>query len=345
MTLPGQIAGIATTCDAADTGVTTLTMALLLLNCLALLATFQGPPPGGVLEGAVEPTLPGAMMSEVLRAKLVEPMRTRNWGQAEEILAAEIERHPGSRDLLVLLGRIFFIDGKTLNAAVALLKSEKLGPLDADSRFVLALAFSGIERADLARPYLRKLHEERPANPNYLYWLGRLDFEAQHFDDAAAEYTEIVRTTPEFARAWDGLGLSFEALGKFEEAGKYYSQAVERNRRQSKRSPWPPYNYGSMLVGLGHYDEAEPFLKEAIANDPGFARAHLKYGVLHERRGDFEKALSELQRAAALDSNDAGPFPALIRIYHILGRNSDEDRALAEFQQRKSRAAAMKLRK
>lgn len=320
-------------------------MAMALLNCLVLLAALQGPPPGGVFAGAVEPTLPDATLSEALRARLAEPMRTRNWGQAEEILAAEIERQPGSRDQLVLLGRIFFIDGKSLNAAVALLKSEKLGALDADTKFVLALAFSAIERADLARPYLEQLHQEKPANPNYLYWLGRLDFEAQRFADAAAKYKEIIKNAPDFVRAWDGLGLSSEALGKFEDAEQYYRQAVEQNRRQSKRSPWPPFNYGSMLVGLGQLEEAEPFLKEAVTNDPGFARAHFKYGVLHEQRGDFEKALSELQRAAALDSNEAQSFPALIRIYHRMGRNADEAKAMAEFQQRKSRDATMKLRK
>ena len=320
-------------------------MALVMLTCLMLFATLQGPPPGGGFAEAVEPTLPGATLSEAMRARLAEPMRTRNWGQAEEILAAEIERQPGSRDLLMLIGRIFFIDGKSLNAAVALLKSEKLGPLDADTRFVLALAFSAIERADLARPYLQRLHEDQPTNPNYLYWLGRLDFEAQRFADAAAKYTEIIQTTPEFVRAWDGLGLSCEALGKFEEAEKYYRQGVNRNRRQSKRSPWPPFNYGSMLVGLGQLDQAEPLLKEAVANDPGFARAHFKYGFLLEQRGDLDKALSELQRAAALDSNEAQAFPALIRIYHRIGRNADEAKAVAEFQQRKSRAATMKLQK
>lgn len=320
-------------------------MVLVLPNYLMLFAMLQGPPPGGVYADAVEPTLPGATLSEAMRARLAEPMRTRNWAQAEEILAAEIERQPGSRDLLVLLGRIFFLDGKSLNAAVALLKSEKLGPLDADARFVLALAFAAIERADLARPYLQKLHDDKPGNPNYLYWLGRLDFEGQHFAEAAAKYREIIQATPEFVRAWDGLGLTCEALGKFEEAEKYYRQAVEQNRRQSKLSPWPPYNYGSMLIGLGQLDEAEPLLKEAVTSDPSFARAHFKYGVLHELRGDFEKALYELQRAVALDSDATQSFPALIRIYHRMGREADEAQAVAEFQRRKNRAEAKKLQK
>ncbi len=257
----------------------------MIINCLMLIAMLQGPPPGGVFTDSASPPLPEATLSEALRARLAEPMRMHEWGRAEEILAAEIERQPGSRDLLVLLGRIFFLDGKTLNAAVALLKSEKLGPLDADSRFVLALAFSGIERADLARPYLQQLHTERPTNPNYLYWLGRLDFEAQHFTEAAEKYSEIARTTPEFARAWDGLGLCYEALGKFDEAEQCYRQAVGRNRKQSQRSPWPSYDYGSMLVGLGRLNAAEPLLKEAIADDPRFARAHFKYGILHEPEG------------------------------------------------------------
>jgi tetratricopeptide (TPR) repeat protein len=314
-------------------------MAMALLNFLVLLAALQGLPPGGVFDGAVELQLPSAPLSEILRARLAEPMRTRNWEQVEGILAGEIVRQPGSRDLLVLLGRIFFLEGKTLNSAVALLKAEKLGPLDADTRFVLAMAFSTIDRADLARPYLQKLHAERPSNPNYLYWLGRLDFEAQRFAAAAAKYRAVVETNPEFVRAWDGLGLSCEGLGKFPEAEQYYRQAVEKNRRQSKRSPWPAFNYGSMLLGLGRLDEAEPFLKEATADDPGFARAHFKYGVLHEEQGDFEKALSELERAATMDSNDAQPFPALIRIYHKLGRKADEARATTEFRQRKSQAA------
>ena len=313
---------------------------MALLNCLFLLAALQGPPAGAVFERDADLPLPGAHISEVVRARLAEPLRTHNWERAERILAAEIERQPGSRDLLVLAGHIFFLDGKTLNSAVALLKAEKLGPLDAATRYVLAMAFSGIERADLARPYLQKLHEEEPANPNYSYWLGRLDFEAQHFEDALARYREITETTPAFVRAWDGLGLSYQALSNFDEAERCYRQAVEQNRRHSKRSPWPPLDFGSMLLGLGRPGEAEPFLKEAVDSDPGLARAHFKYGVLHEEQGDFENAVSELERAATLDSSDQQPFPALIRIYHKMGRQADEARAMTEFQKRKSRAAA-----
>ena len=322
----------------ADTGM----IAMGLLNCLLLLVALQGPPPGGVFEEAMPAPLPGTPLSDVLQARLAEPMRAHNWQRVEEILAGEIARQPGARDLLVQLGRIFLLDNKPLNSAVALLKAEKLGPLDANTRFILAMAFAAIERADLARPYLEKLHKESPSNPNYLYWLGRLDFESQHFAEAAAKYKAITESDPEFVKAWDGLGLSSEGLGKFLEAEGYYRRAVEQNRRQSKPSAWPPFNFGSMLLGLGRLEEAEPLLREAIMDDPQFARAHFKYGVLHGEQGDLEKALSELERAAALDSGDAQPFPALIRIYHKLGRTADEARAATEFQRRKAQAAKRK---
>ena len=313
--------------------------AMALLNYLLMLAALQGPPPGSVFEEATPAPLPGTRSSDVLQARLAEPMRTHNWQRVEEILAGEIARQPGARELLVQLGRIFFLDNKPLNSAVALLKAEKLSPLDANNRFILAMAFAAIERADLARPYLERLHKESPSNPDYLYWLGRLDFESQHFAEAAAKYKAITESNPEFVKAWDGLGLSCEGLGKFPEAEDYYRRAVEQNRRQSKPSAWPPFNFGSMLLSLGRLEEAEPLLREATIDDPQFARAHFKYGVLHEEQGDLEKALSELKHAAALDNGDVQPFPALIRIYHKLGRAAEETRAAAEFQQRKGRAA------
>ncbi len=63
------------------------------------------------------------------------------------------------------------------------------------------------------------------------------------------------------------------------------------------------------------------------------------------QRGELEQALAELQSAAALDSNEARPFSALIRIYHRLGRSADEAKAVEEFQRRKSRADLLKLQK
>ena len=128
-----------------------------------------GPPP----QAPRSRTAPKSDIDRALEAK--------DWERAERLLAAEIERRPEARELLLTIASVFMRDRKPLNAAIALKKAEKLAPLDNYSRLQLALAYIAMGRADWARPELETLARNEPGNMIHAYWLARLDYDAGQY--------------------------------------------------------------------------------------------------------------------------------------------------------------------
>jgi tetratricopeptide (TPR) repeat protein len=266
-----------------------------------------------------------------VRADIDAAVRARNWELAERLLAQEIERQPRSTELLTLVARIFFLDGKPLNAAVALKKADAIEPLDPDLRLTLALAYIRIGRHDWARPELERLARAEPNRAEYRYWMGRLDYDTGKYADAIARFKEALARDPRLMRAHDNLGLCHEALDEVDEAIAHYRQALRLNREAPSKSPWPPTNLGILLRQRGELEEAASLFREALAYDRGFARASYQLGVLLDQQGRTDEAFGELTRALAADPSYAEPHYVLARIYRRQGKTALADASLEKF--------------
>src|SRR5918995_260091 len=122
----------------------------------------RGPDPPATATALVIPSsLQGTEIEHALKA--------RQWHRAEQLLAVRIEQVPDSPELLMLLGRVFLIERKPLNAAIAIKKAEALGPIDNATRFTLALAYISLKRADWARPELERLANADRSSVTYEY--------------------------------------------------------------------------------------------------------------------------------------------------------------------------------
>jgi tetratricopeptide (TPR) repeat protein len=275
---------------------------------------------------------PGALASSN-RPDIDAAIRAKDWEGAERLLAEEIERQPGaqSRDLLILIARVFFLDAKPLNTAVALKKADSIASLDRDERFTLVLAYVRLGRADWARPELEKLVQSDPNSAEYRYWLGRLDYEAGQYAAAIARFNEALARDANFMRAHDNLGLCYEALNDGDQAIAHYREAIRLNRQAQTKSPWPPTNLGILLAQRGALEEATALLREALGYDSNFPNAHYQLGKLLEQQGQNEQAMAALKRAAALDPAYPEPHYVLARIYRRLGQTAQADEALATF--------------
>ncbi len=260
-----------------------------------------------------------------------EAIRNRNWDAAERLLASQIERNPHSRELLVLVARIFVIDGKPLNAAVALKKADAIAPLDREQRFTLALAYIRLGRGDWAQPELERLSREDPQNAEYPYWIGRLAYDAGKYASAISRFNEALARNPRFMRAHDNLGLCYEALDDPDAAIAHYREAISLNRQARSKSPWPPTNLGILLRQRGETAEAASLFQEALQYDSTFAKGHYELGILLEEQGKTADAVSELERAASLDRAYPEPHYLLARLYRREGQSTRADEALATF--------------
>jgi tetratricopeptide (TPR) repeat protein len=276
------------------------------------------------------------------RSQLEQAIRARQLNEAEKLLAAAYERNPDSAELLKELARVSFQNQNYWNAAIAYKKAEKIEPLDEQSRFSLAMAYIVLDRRDWAGPELQTLAAANPANPLYVYWQGRIDYDSQRFADAIAKFGRVIALDPSFVRAHDNLGLSLEALGRQDEAREAFEKAIALNGKQTFPSPWPSLNLGTMLYRLGRVDEAEPHLREAVRNGPDLAQAQYQMGALLESRGESERAIELLTRSAELDPADPKPHYALGRIYRRQGDAQKAQAALARFSELEKKRAAEK---
>ena len=308
--------------------------------CLAVLVTntaqFRGQeirdvPATGVSPGALEE----APLDPARRSSLQAAIKSRDYARAETLLLEEINRNPKSPQLLTLAGGIFFLEGKYLNSAIAMKKAEALASLDDRSRFTLAMAYVTLKHRDWARPELEKLAASDPRNALYPYWLSRLDYDAQQFSAAIAHARQAIALDAGFMKAYDNLGLCYEALGRYDDAIQAYQDAVRLDRASRSPSPWPALNLGALLVKLSRLEDAEKYLKESLRDDPRFPQAHYQLGALLARQHQDAEALQELKQAAALNPSYAEPYYLLGKIYQRQGNKNGAEAAWSTFQRLK----------
>jgi tetratricopeptide (TPR) repeat protein len=304
----------------------------------------DAPPPPGPPDSAlvdtdvvVDGTLSPTGIDPALRASIDAALQARDYARAETLLLEAVEAQPRSAEALRLLGGVFFLRGRPLNAAVAYKKAEALAPLDERSRFTLVMSYVALDRREWARPELETLLETSPRNPLYHYWTARLDYDDGQFEPAVQRLLRVVALDPGFMRAWDNLGLNYDALGRFDDAVRSYEEALRLNRASETPSPWPALNLGLLLVKLDRLDEAETRFRESVAADPAFPQAHYQLGLLLDKTGRPEEAIPELDEAARLDGDYAEPHFALARLYRRAGNRDQARRALERFQEIKKR--------
>lgn len=279
-----------------------------------------------------------ARASAARRKDIATAIHARDWRAAERLLAGEIDEQGDSasgneraRALLVLLARVFVVDGKPLNAAVALKKAEAIAALDDPLRFTLVLAYIRLGRGDWARPELERLVHSDPQQAEYRYWLGRLDFDDGKYAAAIDRFKEALARDPRSMRVHDNLGLCYEALDDVPNAIEHFRQALRLNRAASPKSPWPPTNLAILLRQRGEVKEAESLLREALGYDAAFAKGHYELGVLLDQQQRVDEAARELTSAAAADPAYPEPHYVLARIYRRQGNAARADEALATF--------------
>jgi tetratricopeptide (TPR) repeat protein len=274
-------------------------------------------------------------LSPERRAELQSALMEKTYKDAETILVDEINKDPQSfraASLLEFAGGIFFLDGQYSNSVIAWKKAEAIAPLDEHSKFTLAMADIKLKRRDWARIELAKLSTSYPSNPLYVYWLARLDYDAQQYKEAITKLEKVTELDPKMTRAYDLLGLCYDYLGLLDEATKYFTRAVQLNRAQAIPSPWPSMDLAISQIELNLLADAEKNLREALSYDSRMSRAQYQLGRVLEKEGRLPEAIEALKISAALDLNYPEPHYLLGQIYHRLGKLKLAESEAQQFQ-------------
>lgn len=259
-------------------------------------------------------------------SRLKTAIAAHDYLAAEKLLINEIEPDPHSpraAPLLAYLGSVYFLNHDYLNAAIAWKKSDAIRPLGSELQFSLAMAYIEIAHPDWARPVIESLAGHDTKNAQYPYWLGRLDYDAQHYPEATHHLQQAITLDPTMARAYDNLGLCYFYQNQTELAVKNFNRAIELNRNSQHPSAWPYLNLAVAQQFIGHPQEAETNLRQALRLDPQLAPAHYHLGNVLQQRGQLDAAVQEQLAAVRLDDKYAEPHVALAHLYNQQGRKAD----------------------
>lgn len=151
-----------------------------------------------------------------------------------------------------------------------------------------------------------------------------------------------VQFDPDYAPAHTMLGTLYSRIDNLPEAEKQYRRAVQLKPKEGDTNN----NYAVLLCKMGKADKARSYFKKALA-DPFYktpAVAWTNAGICRTRAGQYPLAVSDLQKALAIDPTYA---TALYQMARALYGQGEAFRASAFIQRYMARghphAQALKL--
>lgn len=286
-----------------------------------------------------------APLTDAERVDLDKAVAKHNYPAEKAVIDQALAEHPDSFELLVMAGRLEYLEKHPKEAADALVAADKIKPLGETDRMTLAMALGFSKRTPQARAELLRLMKASPRNAEYQFLVGRLDANANHLDDAAAEFSKAIELDPTMVRAYEDLGRAQEGLGLVDEARKTYEDGAVRNRTNNNHWEWAPLDLGVLLLKTDKLGEAEKLFREALQYNPRFGWAHYYMGQLFQKKGKEADAMFEYKAAVVDQPRLRQAWLALGRQFTRQGNKAEADRALEIFKRLETEDNARQGRK
>lgn len=224
---------------------------------------------------------------------------------AESATRLYLDVHPSSADGHYLLGYILFREGNPKPSLAEYTEGARYRPPGALDLLVIGSNYFLMEDYPTADRWLTKAVDVAPGDAQARYYLGRTKYNEKRFADAVPLFAECLKLDPRNTKAADYLGLSYEALGKNEEALAAYRNAVELDAGGATKIPGPYLDLGTLLVQDGRPVDAIPYLQQAAAIASGDWQVHRELGKAYLQLNRLAEAQVELRKAAALSPDNA----------------------------------------
>ncbi len=268
--------------------------------------------------------------------KLIEAGRLTQAREALAKLHAAQEQTPTTR---YLEAKLLFRERRFVDSLRQLepLISKSSGLVQVEANKLAGLNYAQLNRLDLAEPFLKAATELAPGDALAHFHLGMLFYTTSRFAAAENEFRQTVTLQPAFAKAYDGLGLALEELGRDEDALRAWRKAVELLESQKLRDGSPSLNLGKFLLTKNRWAESLPLLQKAAQLSPNSAEAWFLWGKALFKSDQAASAVKALTQAVQLASDYAEAHYLLSRIYLYQGRAEEAQKELRIFQELQSR--------
>ncbi|MFH1421426.1 MAG: tetratricopeptide repeat protein [Planctomycetota bacterium] len=149
-------------------------------------------------------------------------------------------------------------------------------------------------------------------------------FEEGDFKAEKKLLDEILKLNPNFAEAYNDLGIIKRLAGDTDGAIAYYEKAIQLNPKFAEAY----YNRGLAFFENGEIDKAVADFSKAIECNPEFILPYKCRGAIYERKKEFVKAIADFTKIIELDPNNAEAYSDRGL---VLCKNGNIDEAIENF--------------
>lgn len=251
---------------------------------------------------------------------------------AEQMIVGKLLADPRNPDLITLLAEVRFDERRYKETLQLIDEADAISRPTAKGTTLRGLVAVAQSQLDLAEPQFREAIRLDPTYAFAHYYLSRLLYTRNHFNEAIQEAEAAIAAAPNLVRAYENLGLCYEGKQQIDEAKRWYITAIQREASGGKKTEWPSLDLASMLIRNDRVEEAKPYLFDALKLNPGNPKSHFQLAIVLEKTGDLAGALQELEKTSKLDPTMAEPHYRAAWIYKKLGNKDLADKELAIFQ-------------
>ena len=296
-------------------------MILLAIGMGSLAAWAQTPSPASGSPGSAPQLDPALVHAKLLFAKGSVP-------EAGRLTRSYLDSHPDSADGHFLLGLILFKEVKPKYSLAEYSAGAKYRDLSAYDLEVVALNYVLLNDYMDADKWLSKSVQMDSHNWESWYYLGRTKYNENRFEEAVNAFQQSLKLAPKNVKAEDNLGLSYDGLGRKQEAEQAYRDAIRWQSELLEQDPGPYLDLGILLGEQNRAQDAIPYLQQAVQISPQDPKAHEQLGKAFERVERLPEAQAELEKAVEASPNNGALHYVLGQIYR---RQGMKEKAQGEF--------------
>ena len=215
------------------------------------------------------------------------------------------------------LGEEYYKQGDYTSALKELLKAEALYPDDAFLQNDLGLTYKAKKRLDLAAKHFKKALEIKPDYAPAKNNLGTVYLDKKEWDTAIKYFKEVsenmLYATPHIALA--NLGWAYHNKKEFTLSETYYLKALDLDPKfiNAQRG------LGLTYIAMGRSNEAKEILEKAVKDYPKFVPLYDDLAKVYVISHDYEKALDAYHKVIELDPGSAMAMEAEKEAHKIKG--------------------------
>ncbi|HEX4808141.1 MAG TPA: tetratricopeptide repeat protein, partial [Bryobacteraceae bacterium] len=184
----------------------------------------------------------------------------RQLARAEELIVSQMMTTPRDPDLLTLLAEVRLDQNRGPEALELIGNAEQLGGITALRAQLEGLCHLAVGRLEPAERCFRTAIRLDPNYDAAHYFLARLLYNRNRFDEAIAESNRTIDLSPGFVRAYENLGLCYEGMQQLDQAERWYLEAIRRSSAGGLKTEWPRLDLATMLIHNDRLAEAKPYI-------------------------------------------------------------------------------------